>query len=77
MAIVDGYNWTESEVAKLSKEGFVALHMANADVYERHVPEQKERALGLAYDICVPATPTEEEKPKGKGKAKPEPLDAE
>lgn len=57
MAItVDNYNWEPSEVSKLSKDAFIALHMADEGTYERHTPERKKAALELVYDQSVPVT---------------------
>jgi hypothetical protein len=77
MALIDGYNWTDSEVAKMGREEFIALHMADAGVYERHSEEQKKVALGLVHDMCAPQVDPLPQKVARPSKAKPEPLDAE
>lgn len=75
MIKVDNVNWTPEEVAKHSREEFLAMFMADPHMYKKHDEARKLAALNAVYDQCVPQEP-EPTKPKGK-KAKAEPLDEE
>lgn len=75
---VDGTTWNaEAVIQSKSEAEFLALHMADADVYKFRTPEQKSESLKLVYSLCVPKP--EKKAPKAKPQAEPkaDELDAE
>lgn len=57
--IVDGVNFIDSEVAKMSRDSFIKKHIG---VFWQDISEKKrQKKLEFVYDTIVPPTPAVEE----------------
>lgn len=63
---VHNEGWTKEAIAEQykSESAFLTEFMDNPGIYPGMDKEQKEKALKLAYSLCVPAPPAKEVKQK-------------